>query len=340
MGDTLSPLTLPAGTSASIFCPHYEGQVAGMDSVAFKSWRNHLRYTQSEAAKELGVTRSTIHNWEHEATALPGAIDLACEELTRSWKQRPTFGPVLLVYTADPIQPAARDPDHLPIFRCEPLVDNEGAIRRAIQLRRSSNVAGAWILAEGERIIWNNEELLLECETRGQALNYGTSENRNLSFSIVKTGDTGMDSWALKKWRKQFHFNQFDAAAQLRVRRASIQNWEQEVWPIPQVIILACQSLTRHRDQRASFGPVMLVFVDGEIWQTSEQPYHVAILQKELCADNEAAFATVNVLRKDPCFTSAFILQQSGEIIWSPREVLREADKRRRGPRSPSDTVD
>jgi DNA-binding XRE family transcriptional regulator len=311
--------------------PALRGQVAGMDAAAFKSWRKDLRYTQDEAATELGVTRSTIHNWEHEATALPGAIDLACEELTRSWKQRLTFGPVLLVYTVDPIQPVVHDADHLPILHCEPLVDNEAAIRRVIQLRGASNVAGAWILAEGERIIWNNQELLLECETRGRTSNYGTSEHRNLSFSIVKTGDKSMDSWALKKWRKQFNFNQFDAAAQLGVRRASIQNWEREIWPIPQVIFLACQSLTRRRDQRPSFGPVMLIFVDGEIWQTSEQPYHVAILQKELYADNEAAFATVNRLRKDPCFASAFILQQSGEIIWTPSELLRELDKRRRG---------
>src|SRR5258708_1983631 len=69
-----------------------------MDMWDFLKWRRTLGYTQEEAADKLGVHRGTIQHWERGITRVPQAVDLACEELTRRWKQQPEFGRVNLVY--------------------------------------------------------------------------------------------------------------------------------------------------------------------------------------------------------------------------------------------------
>src|SRR5262249_6973999 len=60
-------------------------------------------------------------------------------------------------------------PDFLPVLYCEPYSDNEAAIQRALRLRDEPNFASAWILEEGENVIWNSSELLLECQRRNPA---------------------------------------------------------------------------------------------------------------------------------------------------------------------------
>jgi DNA-binding XRE family transcriptional regulator len=69
-----------------------------MDKWELLKWRRTLGYTQAEAGERLGVNRGTIQNWERGNTRIPKSIELACQELTRQWKQRPEFGPVTLVY--------------------------------------------------------------------------------------------------------------------------------------------------------------------------------------------------------------------------------------------------
>ena len=111
-----------------------------MDGPALKMWRKQLRYTQEEAAKQLGVSRATIQNWEHEVTPLPGAIDFACQECVRRWRQRPDFGPVLLVYADSPVWPPPSDGlNCIPLLHCEPYPDNAAAIQRALRLRRDQD---------------------------------------------------------------------------------------------------------------------------------------------------------------------------------------------------------
>jgi DNA-binding XRE family transcriptional regulator len=141
-----------------------------MDGTALKRWRKQLRYTQEEAAKQLDVARATIQNWEYEVTALPSAIDFACQECMRRWKQRPDFGPVLLVYPNRPIWPQSDSPS-LPLLHCEPYPDNEAAIQRALRLRLDQPFINPWILEEGESVVWNSPELLLECARRSRLTN-------------------------------------------------------------------------------------------------------------------------------------------------------------------------
>jgi transcriptional regulator with XRE-family HTH domain len=137
-----------------------------MNRAALRKWRKQLGFTQDEAAKHLGVSRATIQNWEYGVTAVPGAMEFACQECARRWKQRPDFGPVLLVYTEGLIWPPYDQADYFPTLYCEPYPDNEAAIRRALRLSNIPNFANAWIFEEGETVIWNSSELLLECTRR------------------------------------------------------------------------------------------------------------------------------------------------------------------------------
>lgn len=141
-----------------------------MDGRAFKQWRKQLGLSQEEAAKHLDVARSTIQNWEYEITPVPGAIHCACQECVRRWKQRPNFGPVLLVYTDGLIWAPSDQPDSVPVLYCEPYPDNEAAIERAVRLRAQPSFANAWILEEDEKVIWNSSELLLECDRRSSSV--------------------------------------------------------------------------------------------------------------------------------------------------------------------------
>lgn len=69
----------------------------------FKKWRRKLGYTQSVAAEKLGLSRGTVQYWESEIRPVPVAVELACQELLRLWKQRPEFGPATLLYADGPV---------------------------------------------------------------------------------------------------------------------------------------------------------------------------------------------------------------------------------------------
>jgi DNA-binding XRE family transcriptional regulator len=148
-----------------------------------------------------------------------------------------------------------------------------------------------------------------------------------------------MDARDLKKWRKRLSYNQFEAAKQLGVRRGSIQNWEQELWPIPRVVELATHQIMRRWKQRREFGPVLLIYTEEPIWQQSQQPYQISILHSAVCANNKTAMQHVERLKHDPGFINPVIMESNGEIIWTTSELLREAfaatgRARRRGVRS------
>ena len=80
-----------------------------------------------------------------------------------------------------------------------------------------------------------------------------------------------MDSWDLKKWRKKFGYNQFEAAEKLGVNRGAVQNWEREVRPVPKAVELACEELNELATRHPNIGPVLLVYTDGPLLQPSEE---------------------------------------------------------------------
>jgi DNA-binding XRE family transcriptional regulator len=137
-----------------------------MENSNLLRWRRTLGYTQEEAGKKLGVSRSTIQNWEKGVTRIPKAAELACLQLARRWKQRPEFGPVALVYTDGPIWQELQDPHCIVGIQCELYPNNEAALQRACRLRHIPKIIYRFIMEEDGGVIWNGPELLRECDRR------------------------------------------------------------------------------------------------------------------------------------------------------------------------------
>lgn len=134
-----------------------------------KKWRKGLGYTQSGAAEAFGVNRATFQNWEKEPWALSRLVELGCIELTRRWRLRLDFGPVVLIYVGDWMVQQPYGPDCLGLLQRERHRNAEGALRRMLQLRADGGLASplsAVIATEQDEIIWTGREIERECVKR------------------------------------------------------------------------------------------------------------------------------------------------------------------------------
>src|SRR5258708_9511864 len=95
-----------------------------MDQWDFKKWRKKLGINQVSAGAMLGLSRGAVQYCESDIRPVPRAVELACQELLRRWKERPEFGPVGLLYAerwisrgdtlshAEPARPSQHHPRH------------------------------------------------------------------------------------------------------------------------------------------------------------------------------------------------------------------------------------
>jgi DNA-binding XRE family transcriptional regulator len=137
-----------------------------MDQWDFKKWRKKLGINQVAAGEMLGLSRGAVQQWESEIRPVPRAVELACHELLRRWKQRPEFGPVTLLYADGPISQEDSLPGDDPVLRSEPHLDNESALARVVQLRDTVNLFMPFIVADDGTVAWSGPELLHECDVR------------------------------------------------------------------------------------------------------------------------------------------------------------------------------
>ena len=138
-----------------------------MNGRELRIWRKLLGYTQEDAANELGVTRATIQNWEHDVTPVPVTVHLASRQLIRRWKQRAEFGPVTLVYASVPL-PSPNSVAGPPTLTCRRYPDNHTAFRKILALRTSPSFFNPLIIDEGNVIIWSGPQLIQQCEKLSQ----------------------------------------------------------------------------------------------------------------------------------------------------------------------------
>lgn len=164
-----------------------------MDNWDFLKWRRTLRYTQAEAAEKLGVNRGTIQNWERGATRISKAAELACQELTRRWKQHCTFGPVTLVYADNPLWQRAEGLYQVPVLLCERYSNNDGALEQASSLKGGPHFQAPFIIDENGVTIWAGTELLAECDRRrdqARAKCAATRDNQGVPASLENPPNT------------------------------------------------------------------------------------------------------------------------------------------------------
>jgi DNA-binding XRE family transcriptional regulator len=138
-------------------------QENAMDVWDFKKWRKKLGYTQAEAGDRLGYSRAAVQYWEAE-TPVPLAVELACRELLRRWKQRLDFGPVALLFADDQVWQQASPPCGVLVLRSERHPNNESAIKRAVWLRETMTLVTPLIVEDDGNVVWSGPELLRECD--------------------------------------------------------------------------------------------------------------------------------------------------------------------------------
>src|SRR6266851_2176538 len=139
-----------------------------MDLWDFKKWRRKLKYSQFQAAEELGLSRGAVQHWEKETVRISEVVELACEELTRRWKQRPQFGPVTLIYADQPVWPGPDQPSCKLFVQCELYANNAAALQRACWLQETRAFIDPLIVAENGEFVWAAPELLRECDRRSE----------------------------------------------------------------------------------------------------------------------------------------------------------------------------
>ncbi len=137
-----------------------------MDLWGFKKWRRKLGYTQAVAGEKLGLSRGAVQYWESELRPVPVAVELACQELLRLWKQRPEFGPVTLLYADVPISLEASASVGSILMRSERHPNNESALRSAARPRDAITLISAFIVEDDGNVIWSGPELLREIDAR------------------------------------------------------------------------------------------------------------------------------------------------------------------------------
>ena len=137
-----------------------------MDQWDFRKWRKKLAINQVAAGELLGLSRGAVQCWEGEIRPVPRAVELACQELLRRWKQRPEFGPVTLLYADGPISELNSPLSGNLVLRSEPHRNNESALGRIVRLGETANPFMPFIAEDDGTVIWSGPELQQECDAR------------------------------------------------------------------------------------------------------------------------------------------------------------------------------
>ncbi|MDU6835345.1 MAG: XRE family transcriptional regulator [Bradyrhizobium sp.] len=134
---------------------------------------------------------------------------------------------------------------------------------------------------------------------------------------------TGLE---LKEWRRAMDVTRQQAGAELGVTRATSQNWEYEITPIPVTVGLACRQLLRRKKRRPDFGPVTLVYSIIPLSNASNLAGEPAALTCKRCVNNIDAFRRINELSEDSAFFNPMILDDLGSAIWSGYELTKQCE--------------
>jgi transcriptional regulator with XRE-family HTH domain len=266
-----------------------------------RSWRITLGFTQEDAAAELGYTRATIQNWERSVTRVPLCVDLASKQIRRRRSLPLDFGPVTLIFSNMPLWLNENGSDvRLIGRRCN---DVKAALDLINELESSSRVSDLMLVDETNRLIHGAREL-------------------SQFASFAKAGRGSMDSWSLKKWRKQHGLNQFEAAAKLGIHRAGLQNWEREIRPISRAVELACAEITKSEAQNLNYGPVLLLMIALAIFPATAEAFPIAPFHCKRYSNTNEAIEQANLLGFDSLTIASVILLEDGTVVLNRDELF------------------
>jgi DNA-binding XRE family transcriptional regulator len=131
-----------------------------MNALDFKNWREKLRLTQQQVADRLGVSRTTIQNWESD-TPIPQSVEMSCKVWGHRIKQEnPAIGPLTLVYSDGPMFIDPYGPRRRPaMMQQEPFPTNAAVLARVQQLAGGTNFYNPFVIEADHQPLWNAPEL-------------------------------------------------------------------------------------------------------------------------------------------------------------------------------------
>jgi len=131
-----------------------------MDGSDFRRWRMGFGLSQQDLADKMGVTRTTIQNWE----AQPGELSTVATNGVKIWDRRlrqeePLRGPVTLIYTDGPMMLPSHGPRRVAMMQQESHLSNAAVLCRVQMLAGHPAFYNPFVM-EGERHdLWNMMEL-------------------------------------------------------------------------------------------------------------------------------------------------------------------------------------
>ncbi len=131
-----------------------------MNGNDFRRWRTSYGLSQQELGDRMGVTRTTIQNWE----AQTGELSTMASNGVKIWDRRlrqeePLRGPVTLIYADGPMMLSSEGSRQVPMLQQESHPSNAAALCRAQMLSGQSSFHNPFVL-EGEAYdLWNMMEL-------------------------------------------------------------------------------------------------------------------------------------------------------------------------------------
>jgi DNA-binding XRE family transcriptional regulator len=171
-----------------------------MVAEEFRMRRESTGLSQDDAARFLGVSRTTLQNWERGTTGIPGAVEHALKVWERRVRQETArHGPVTLVYSDGPFFRSAYGPQ-TPGERLfsEQYAFNSQALERVRELARGRNFHNYFIVERGGSTLWDESELAAVIEgTDGDA---PTLENLRQKFAEsirALSGNSRENLWAV-----------------------------------------------------------------------------------------------------------------------------------------------
>ncbi len=132
-----------------------------MNKEDFRGWREKYGLSQGDVAKQFGVTRNTIQNWETGATPLPQTIEGACTVWEdRLKKEQADLGPLTLIYADGPMFIDPYRPRRMAMLQHEPFLTNAAALARVQKLWGREGFHGPFIIEKSGEPLWNQVELM------------------------------------------------------------------------------------------------------------------------------------------------------------------------------------
>lgn len=129
-----------------------------MTGGEFRTWREQIGWSQTQAAEAFKVSRTTIQNWEFGDAPLSPAVRALCALYTREHKKRPDYGPVVLIYADARIMRSPYSSDPIPAIKSECYETMASALTRVDELWGKANFHNPSIQDESETV-WHYNEL-------------------------------------------------------------------------------------------------------------------------------------------------------------------------------------